>query len=87
MLIVLDRVDGSAEAEMQPQFETVMFAQKVPTHREAMTSRVIQSLTIAEPKPDDKKTDDIDETKDNMTVAKEGEKIKQVIYTRTDMFN
>ena len=63
---------------MQPDCETVMYAQKVPTHREAMTSRVIQSLTIPEPKPDEKKVASGGKTKEETTEVKEGEKIKQV---------
>ena len=35
-----------------------MYAQKVPTQRETMTSRAIQSLTIPEPKAQNKKSGD-----------------------------
>ena len=77
-LFISDRPDASPEPE--PQCQTVMYAQKVPTQRESMTSRAIQSLTIQEPKTAQNKKSGDEKTEGERTEAKKTDsKIKLVL--------
>ena len=61
-----------------------MYAQKVPTQRETMTSRAIQSLTIHEPKAQNKKSGDEKPEGERTEAKKIDSKIKPVLQSITN---